>query len=52
MSTINCPSCGTPIDIDDILSKDIKAQVIAEERKKHAAEIERVKQQAEEVAEE
>jgi len=52
MSTINCPSCSTSIDIDDILSKDIKAQVIAEEHKKHAAELAHVKQQAEEMAEE
>lgn len=52
MSKVKCPNCGTEIDIDDILSKDIKAQVIAEEHEKHTKELERVKTQAEEFANE
>lgn len=52
MNEIKCPTCGTTIDIDSILSKDIEARVLAEERKKHEAEIERVKAQATEFANE
>lgn len=50
MNEIKCPKCGTLIDIDDILAKDIQARVIAEEHKKHEAEIAKVKSQAVEAA--
>jgi hypothetical protein len=52
MNEIKCPKCGTKIDIDDILAKDIEERIIAEEHKKHEAEIEKVKRQAEELANE
>lgn len=50
MNEIKCPKCGTAIDIDDILAKDIEARVIAEEHKKHEAEIAKVKSLAAEAA--
>lgn len=50
MNEIKCPKCGTVIDIDDILAKDIEARVIAEEHKKHEAELVQVKTQAAELA--
>lgn len=50
MNEIKCPKCGTLIDIDDILAKDIQARVIAEEHKKHEAEIAKVKSEAVEAA--
>lgn len=50
MNEIKCPTCGTTIDIDSILSKDIEARVLAEEHKKHEAEIVRVKAQVTELA--
>jgi hypothetical protein len=52
MNEIKCPDCGRKIDIDDILAKDIRAEVIADEHKKHEAEIARVKAQASEFANE
>lgn len=52
MDKIKCPHCGEPIDIDDILSKDIETRILAEEHKKHEAEIAKVKQQAAELANE
>jgi BRCT domain type II-containing protein len=30
VNEIKCPKCGTAIDIDDILAKDIEARVVAE----------------------
>ena len=50
MNQIKCPKCGEPIDIDDVLSKDIETRIIAEEHKKHEMEIARVKEQAAELA--
>ncbi|HEY0222524.1 MAG TPA: DUF2130 domain-containing protein [Lactovum miscens] len=50
MSKVKCPNCGAEIDVDDILAKDVKAQVIAEEHAKHELELEKVKKQAEESA--
>jgi hypothetical protein len=50
MNQIKCPKCGKPIDIDDVLSKDIETRIIAEEHKKHEMEIARVKEQAAELA--
>lgn len=50
MNEIKCPHCGKPIDIDDILSKDIEARILAEEHKKHAAEIAKIKEQAADLA--
>lgn len=50
MSKVKCPNCGAEIDVDDILAKDVKAQVIAEEHAKHELELEKVKKQAEETA--
>lgn len=52
MNEIKCPHCGKPVDIDDILSKDIETRILAEEHKKHEAEIAKVKQQAVELANE
>lgn len=52
MNEIKCPDCGRKIDIDDILAKDIRAEVIASEHKKHEAEIAKVKEQASEFANE
>jgi hypothetical protein len=52
MNEIKCPKCGTVIDIDDILAKDIEARVIAKEHKKHETELAKVKKQAAEVANE
>lgn len=52
MNEIKCPHCGKPIDIDDVLSKDIETRIIAEEHKKHEVEIAKVKQQATEYANE
>lgn len=50
MNEIKCPHCGKPIDIDDILSKDIESRILAEEHKKHEAEITKVKEQAAQLA--
>ena len=50
MSKVKCPNCGAEIDVDDILAKDVKAQVIAEEHAKHELDLEKVKKQAEETA--
>lgn len=50
MNEIKCPHCGKPIDIDDVLSKDVEARILAEEHKKHAAEIVKIKEQAAELA--
>lgn len=50
MNQIKCPKCGEPIDIDDVLSKDIETRIIAEEHRKHEMEIARVKEQAAELA--
>ncbi len=52
MNEIKCPHCGKPIDIDDILSKDIETRILAEEHRKHEAEIAKVKRQAAELANE
>lgn len=52
MNEVKCPHCGKPIDIDDILSKDVETRILAEEHKKHEAEIEKVKQQAAQLASE
>ncbi len=35
MSKVKCPNCGTEIDVDDIITKDIKSQVIVEEQVRH-----------------
>ena len=50
MSKVKCPNCSAEIDVDDILARDVKAQVIAEEHAKHEKEIEAVKKQAEDIA--
>ena len=50
MNEVKCPTCGTKIDIDDILSKDIEARILAEEHKKHETEIAKIKEQAAELA--
>lgn len=52
MNEIKCPQCGTAINIDEVLAKNIESRIVAEEHKKHEAEIMRVKAQAEELANE
>lgn len=50
MNEIKCPHCGKLIDIDDILVKDVEAKVLAEQHKKHEAELAKVREQAEQQA--
>ncbi len=50
MNEIKCPKCGTKIDIDDILTHDIEEKVREQEANKHKAELEKIKQQAAEFA--
>lgn len=50
MNEIKCPHCGKLIDIDDILVKDVEAKVLAEQHKKHEAELADVREQAEQQA--
>jgi len=52
VNQIKCPNCGTVIDIDDALSKDIESRIVAEEHKKHEVEIAKVKARADELANE
>lgn len=52
MNEIKCPQCGTTINIDEVLAKNIESRILAEEHKKHEAEIARVKTQAQESADE
>ena len=47
MNEIKCPHCGQTINIDDILVKDVEAKVLAEQHKKHEAELAQVKADAE-----
>lgn len=47
MNSINCPKCGSSIDIDEVLSGQIEARVIASEHQKHLAEIEKLKSEDE-----
>lgn len=50
MNEIKCPQCATVIDIDEVLAKNIESRILADEHKKHEAEIARVKEQATELA--
>ncbi len=50
MNEIKCPHCGQRIDIDDILVKDVEAKVLAEQHKKHEAELAKIKLEAAESA--
>lgn len=50
MNEIKCPHCGQLMDIDDILVKDVEAKVLAEQHKKHEAELAKVKEEAAESA--
>lgn len=52
MSEVKCPQCGTAIDIDEVLAKNIESRILAEEHKKHEYEIARIKAQAAELANE
>jgi len=47
MSTIICNQCGTEIEITAALQGQIEQQVLAAEHKKHQAELQRVKEEAE-----
>lgn len=50
MNTIVCTKCGEEIELSEALTKDLEKTVIAEEHKKHAAEIASIKKDAEEKA--
>jgi hypothetical protein len=46
MNTITCTNCGQEIEISSALQGQIEAQVLAAEHQKHAAELEKVKAEA------
>ena len=48
MTTITCVKCGEEIEISEALTKDIEKTVLAGERTKHQAELERVQKESEE----
>lgn len=43
MNSVKCPGCGTPIDIDEAISGQIEAKILAAEHKRHQAEIAQLK---------
>lgn len=40
MNTISCPKCGSPVEITEVLKKQIEGEVLAEEKIKHQKELE------------
>ncbi len=44
-TTINCPKCGTPIAIEDVLKHQVEDEIRATERKKHEGELTQLKEQ-------
>jgi len=52
MNEIKCPHCGKEIELSEALTKDIEKTFIEAEHKKHLAEIEKIKQEANEKSQE
>lgn len=50
MNTITCKTCGEEIEVSAALQGQIEAEVLAAEHKKHAAELEKVRAEAEALA--
>jgi len=46
MTTITCTKCGTEIELSETLTKDIEKTVLLAEHKKHEAELEKVRKEA------
>jgi len=46
MTTITCTKCGTEIELSEALTKDIEKTVLLAEHKKHEAELEKVRKEA------
>lgn len=50
MTTIKCPKCGEKIEVDKILSHQIKEEILAASEEKHKQELEEAKKNAEQIA--
>lgn len=50
ISSIKCPKCGEKIEVDKILSHQIKEEILAASEEKHKQELDEAKKQAEQTA--
>ncbi len=48
MNTITCPHCHKPFELDEVLTHQIKEEVLLDQQKKHEEEVRRIKKQLEE----
>lgn len=48
MNKVHCPHCKQQIEVSEVLAHELKEQLTAENSKKHAEDLEKVKRQAEE----